>query len=496
MNSTDTRNLDEYIMNWNIDEPLIGLNYIVEYQRDGGREPMYECMLCDFTGYMHIFVLHLVGFKHRMNYMTKEYPEMMKLDTSKLKHEELCDIIKERAVIIQKLEGKKSIQVVRGHDLPSTVGMVKRVPLPGNSWQQEWEKNPLKMEQNLMEGIRNLREQSMRNEIMFSTPRDGQYGADVRTSDTYSDLRRDGRDLREENMGATDRFTDKRMQYRENVLSGYTDWNRDKKEPYVESTVSYDQYSNQRVYDRGGLQEDRVQEAPGYVDWKNVHQPESENYFRSSDRYSNVRKDEQPLYQGAGRGTDYRKDDRKYEDEYSAREQTGKLNCMEQKCDFAQPQNFSDVIDLKRKNLYDYLQSFKIKSEDDASFVLKVTKAFKDALIRYYQRKENDPAIKATFDQRATRSIGALNDYSRYNPDVSTSAVRVSESSRGVYDWKQDSLPPTLRQSHDPTSYQSSTTPGKDSALYSSNKRYSTDYKSNTRDVNWGPNASNAFYSR
>lgn len=35
----------------------------------------------------------------------------MKLDASKLKHEELCDIIKERAAIIQKLEGKKSIQV-------------------------------------------------------------------------------------------------------------------------------------------------------------------------------------------------------------------------------------------------------------------------------------------------------------------------------------------------------------------------------------------------
>lgn len=494
MASTNAQTLDEYIMNWNTDEPLIGLNFVIEYQREEGREPIYECMLCEFTGHPHIFVLHLSSFKHRMNYMTKEYPEIMKLDASKLKHEELCDIIKERAAIIQKLEGKKSIQVVRGHNPPCTISMVERVPFQSNSWQQEWEKNPVKMEQNLMEGIRNLREQSVRNEIMFSTPRDGgQYGADVRTSDTYSDLRRDGRDVREENMGGTVSFTYNRTQYRGTASSGCTDWDRDKKEQYVESTVGYDKYSNKRICDdRRGPQEDHVQEASGYVDWKNVHQRESENEFRSSDRYSNVRKNEQPQYQGDGRGTNYRKDDRKYEDEYSAREQTGKVDyCMEQKSDFAQPQIFSDVVDLKRKKLYDYLQSFKIKSEADASFVLKVTKAFKDALIRYYQRKGHDPAIMATFDQRTTgsRSIGAQGGYSRYNPDVSASATRDSESSRGAYDWKRDSLPTNLSQSHDSTLYQSSTTP----ALYSSNKGYSTDYKSN---LNRGPNASNAYSRR
>ncbi|XP_051872819.1 uncharacterized protein LOC127570917 isoform X2 [Pristis pectinata] len=390
MNSTDARTLDEYIMSWNVDEPLIGLNYVIEYQRDGGREPMYECTLCDFTGYLRIFVLHLGGFKHRMNYMTKEYPEMMKWDGTKLKQEELSDIVKERAAIIEKLEGRRSMQVVRGQDPPSTIGMVKRVPLPSNSWQQEWERNPSRMEQELIEGIRNQRELPMRNEIMFSIPRDdGQYGADFRTSDNFSDWRRDGKDLYGENVGATDRFADNRMQYRENISSGYTDWHRNNEEQYVEPTVGYNQYSNQRIDDRGGPHGDHIQEAPGYADWRKVHQQESGNDFRSSERYSNTRNDEQPPYLGDGRCTDYRRNDRKYEDEYSAREQTGKSDYwMEQKGEFSQPQNFSDLGDPKRKKLYDYLQNFKIKSEDDASFVLKVTKTLKDALISYYQKKE------------------------------------------------------------------------------------------------------------
>uniref|UniRef100_UPI00398E65F2 uncharacterized protein isoform X2 n=1 Tax=Pristiophorus japonicus TaxID=55135 RepID=UPI00398E65F2 len=505
MNSGDARSLEEYIMTWNVDEPLIGLNYVIEYQRDGGREPMYECTLCDFTGYMRIFVLHLAGFKHRMNYMSKEYPEMMKWDGTKLKPAELTDIVKERAAIIEKLEGRRSIQVVRGQDPPSTIGIVKRVPLP--SLQQEWEINPSKVGQNLMEGLMNPREQSERSEMMYSAPRDddGQYGADVRISDMYADWRKDNKDAYGELVGAKERYADlrkdNRTQYEENISRGYTDWSRDNKEQYVDATVSYDQYSDQRKDNAGGPYGDRVQDSAGYADWRKVHQEESENDIRGSDRYLNIRKDDQPQYIDDGRGADWRRDDRKqFEDEYTAREQTGKSDrWMELKGDYSQPQSFSDVIDLKRKKLYDYLQKFQIKSEDDASFVLKVTKAFKDALISYYQKKETDPAMRATLDQRTARSTGIPDDYSRYNPDVSASAVPHSESLRGGYDWKQDTLAPNLRQSFDSTSYLSSTTPVRDSALYSSSSRgYSSDYKSSIQDVNWGPNTNtnNTYYGR
>ncbi|XP_067860926.1 uncharacterized protein [Heptranchias perlo] len=564
MSSGDARTLEEYIMSWNADEPLIGLNYVIEYQRDGGREPMYECTLCDFTGYMRIFVLHLGGFKHRMNYMSKEYPEMMKWDGTKLKQAELCDIVKERAAIIEKLEGRRSIQVVKGQDPPSTIGVVKRVPLPSNSgqlsnppqptyprmnssdvrmnqgnigssmsydrvqermnsqsyaqhsyqeygskgWQQEWERNPSRMEQDLMDGIMNPRgEQSLRGEMIYSAPRDdeGQYGADVRTSNMYSDWRRDDKDPYGESVGTMDRYADlrkdNRTQYGENILSGYTDWNRDNKEQYVDATVSYDRYSDQRINDQGGPYGDRIQDSAGYADWRKVHQEEYENDIGGSDRYSNIRKDDQPQYVDDGRGADWRRDDRKqYEDEYSARQQTGKSDrWMEQKCDYSQPQSFSDVVDLKRKKLYDYLQNFQIKSEDDASFVLKVTKAFKDALISYYQKKETDPAIWASLDQRTARSTGIQDDYSRYNPDVSASAIRDSESPRGGYDWKQDTLATNLRQSLDSTAYLSSTTPARDSALYSSSSRgYASDYKPSIQDVNWGTNTNtnNTYYGR
>ncbi|XP_038653544.1 uncharacterized protein LOC119966252 isoform X2 [Scyliorhinus canicula] len=521
MNSgCDTRTFDDYLLSWNASEPLIGLNYVIEYQRDGGRDPMYECTLCDFTGYLRIFVSHLGGIKHRMNYMSREYPEMMKWDANKLKQEDLCLIIKERAAIIEKLEGRKSIKVIRGQDPPSTIGIVKRVPLPNNSgqtpnapqpllpqfsssdirgnpggsmqegmnsqsharhsyqeygskgWQQEWGRNSSKLEQDLMEGIMNTREQPLTSGMMYSAPRneEGQYRADIRSTDMYSDWRKDGKDPYEESAG--DRFADSRKdnrtQYRENVSSGYTDWKRDNKEPFADSTVIYEHYSDQR----GGPYGDRVQDSAGYADWRKVRHEEPENDTRSSDRYSDRRKDD--LLQKPDQWT-------------------------EPKSEYSKPQGFPDAIDLKRKKLYEYLQRFQIKSEDDASFVLKVTKAFKDALISYYQKKETDPATRPTLDQRTARSTGIPDDYSRYNPDATTSAVRGSESPRGGYDWKQDSMATNLRQSLDSSSYLSSAIPARDSALYSASGRgYSADYKSGVPDVNWGMNKSmsNAYFGR
>ncbi|XP_069769700.1 uncharacterized protein [Narcine bancroftii] len=383
MNNTEARTLDEYIMSWTTNEPLIGLNYVIEYQR-AGRESMYECILCDFIGYLHIFVSHLSGFKHRVNYMTKEYPEMMKLDGSKLKEEELFQIVKERAGIIEKLEGKRNIQVIRGHDPPSSIGTVQRVPLLSNSWQQEMERNPSRMEQDLIEGTVNPRDQLMGSKMIFSTAKeDGQYETNVSTS-MYPDWRRDEKDLYGENTGATERFAENRMQLREVLSSGHTDWSRDIKGPYE----GYDQCSNQQMDDRGAMIADRIQESSGYADWRRPPQQETENFIKSSERYSNIRNDEQPLYPGDGRGMDYRRDDRQYEDKCRGREQIGKSDCwMERKSNLSR-QKFSDVGDFKRKKMYDYLQNFQIKSEDDASFVLKVTKTFKDALIRYYQKKE------------------------------------------------------------------------------------------------------------
>ncbi|XP_072365054.1 uncharacterized protein [Scyliorhinus torazame] len=479
MNSgCDTRTFDDYLLSWNASEPLIGLNYVIEYQRDGGRDPMYECTLCDFTGYLRIFVSHLGGIKHRMNYM-----------------------------------------VIRGQDPPSTIGVVKRVPLPntpgqvantpqpllpqynsdirGNpggsmqegmnsqsnarhsyqeygskGWQQEWGRNSSKLEQDLMEGIMNTREQPLTSGMMYSAPRneEGQYRADNRSTDVYSDWRKDGKDQYEESAG--DRFADprkdNRTQYRENISSGYTDWKRDNKEPFADSTVIYEQYSDQR----GGPYGDRVQDSAGYADWRKVRHEEPENDTRSSDRYSDRRKDD--LLQKRDQWT-------------------------EPKSEYSKPQGFPDAIDLKRKKLYEYLQRFQIKSEDDASFVLKVTKAFKDALISYYQKKETDPATRPTLDQRTARSTGIPDDYSRYNPDVPTSAVRGSESPRGGYDWKQDNLATNVRRSLDSSSYLSSATPARDSALYSASGRgYSADYKSGIPDVNWGMNKSvtNAYFGR
>ncbi|GCC25047.1 hypothetical protein chiPu_0003452 [Chiloscyllium punctatum] len=511
----DTRTFDDYLLAWNADEPLVGLNYVIEYQRDGGRDPMYECTLCDFTGYLRIFVSHLGGIKHRMNYMSREYPEMVKWDATKLKQEELSLIVKERAAIIEKLEGRRSIKVIRGQDPPSTISVVKRVPLPSNDvrmnqggslqegmnsqsyaqrsyqeygskgWQQEWERNPSQVEQDLMEDIVYAREQSLTNKMMYSVPRhdEGQYRTEVRSSDMYSDWRRDDKDFYEESIGVMDRYADLRKdnksQYQENVSSGYTDLKRER-EQYVEASTGYEQYSDQRRGPYG----DRLHES---ADWRNVYHKEHESDIRSSDRYSNIRKDYQLRYMDDGRGADWKRDDRKqYEDEYREREQTGKSDHrMQKKGDYSQPPRFPDVIDSKRKKLYNYLELLPEKKK-----MLNKISVYCSIL--------QDPAMRATLDQRTARSTGTPDDYSRYNPDASASAVRGSESPRGGYDWKQDTLATDVRQSFDSSSYLSSSA-ARDFAMYpSSGRDYSSDDKSGSQYMNWGTsvNLANTYFGR
>lgn len=179
-------------------------------------------------------------------------------------------------------------------------------------------------------------------------------------------------------------------------------------------------------------------------------------------RHSN---DKQGPYQDDTRSSVWRRDGQnQYENEHSEREQTGKFHHWRvDKDNYSRTESVSDVADIKRKKLYDYLQNFQIKSEDDASFVLKVTKAFKDAIITYYKRKETDPATRLSLDQGIARCFKSPDDYSRYKTEVSAADLRDSESRRGGCDWKQDT-PANVRPPLDHPSYVSSSTSARDYA--------------------------------
>ncbi|KAM9285925.1 uncharacterized protein FYN16_014869 [Cariama cristata] len=64
------------------EEPLVGLEHVVEIRFEGRKEPHYECKLCGFNTEMAPMIEHLSGYKHRRAYISKEFPDKMKRKTT------------------------------------------------------------------------------------------------------------------------------------------------------------------------------------------------------------------------------------------------------------------------------------------------------------------------------------------------------------------------------------------------------------------------------
>eukprot|EP00062_Callorhinchus_milii_P019485 gi/632974091/ref/XP_007903483.1/ PREDICTED: uncharacterized protein LOC103186336 isoform X1 [Callorhinchus milii] len=92
--------------------PLIGLNHVIEYQSEGAPDPLFFCRLCGYRGGFSSFLSHLFGYKHRLKYISKEYPEALQLEGAKLKHSEMNALVKEKAALIEKLDGRGKVKIV------------------------------------------------------------------------------------------------------------------------------------------------------------------------------------------------------------------------------------------------------------------------------------------------------------------------------------------------------------------------------------------------
>ncbi|XP_014111584.1 PREDICTED: uncharacterized protein LOC102111982 isoform X2 [Pseudopodoces humilis] len=106
------------------EEPLIGLEYVVEIRFEGRREPRYECRLCGCNTEVAPMIEHLSGYKHRREYISKEFPDKMRRKPSDAKE---CKVsfLKRIAGELEKSEGLKMYKI-EGYTRPATSSPSKK----------------------------------------------------------------------------------------------------------------------------------------------------------------------------------------------------------------------------------------------------------------------------------------------------------------------------------------------------------------------------------
>ncbi|KAM6349404.1 uncharacterized protein O3Q21_010307 isoform 2-T2 [Podargus strigoides] len=117
------------------EEPLVGLEHVVEIRFEGRKEPHYECKLCGFNTEMAPMIEHLSGYKHRRAYISKEFPDKMKRKTTDVKE---CKVLFLRRIAreLEKTEGLKMYKI-EGYIRPSTSPPSKKKARWENDYKHE-----------------------------------------------------------------------------------------------------------------------------------------------------------------------------------------------------------------------------------------------------------------------------------------------------------------------------------------------------------------------
>ncbi|RXM33438.1 hypothetical protein EOD39_5437 [Acipenser ruthenus] len=107
------RSLEQYLKNTKLNEPVIGLQYVAEFRSPNDElPPHYLCKLCKVKAKQLGFVTHITGWKHRYNYMKKKHADMVPFDETQVKDARMHKTIKEKAELVEHLEGRGEIEVV------------------------------------------------------------------------------------------------------------------------------------------------------------------------------------------------------------------------------------------------------------------------------------------------------------------------------------------------------------------------------------------------
>uniref|UniRef100_A0A8C2ISI5 C2H2-type domain-containing protein n=1 Tax=Cyprinus carpio TaxID=7962 RepID=A0A8C2ISI5_CYPCA len=97
---TDIREYLEYL---NLDEPIIGLNSLIQVPDHGKTVLKYKCRMCVVEMDLYSMVAHIVGCKHRQKYLELKRPDLVTWQDNNQKQPGL--VARAKAAVVEKQEG-------------------------------------------------------------------------------------------------------------------------------------------------------------------------------------------------------------------------------------------------------------------------------------------------------------------------------------------------------------------------------------------------------
>ncbi|KAM9838342.1 uncharacterized protein ACBR49_017068 [Aulostomus maculatus] len=102
--------ISHYLAYLNLDEPIIGLNFLEEIPSDPSDPqagPRYTCVMCNLTANLPEIVHHVIGRKHRLKYVESKRPDLVTWDKDSVMSQRTGGkIIRARAEIIERQDGR------------------------------------------------------------------------------------------------------------------------------------------------------------------------------------------------------------------------------------------------------------------------------------------------------------------------------------------------------------------------------------------------------
>ncbi|XP_078394807.1 uncharacterized protein LOC144678781 isoform X1 [Cetorhinus maximus] len=347
--------LEQHLRDAGVQDPLIGLNYVIEYQTERSPDPAFFCELCNCRGGFASFMSHLLGYKHRLNYMAKVYPDALQLDGAKLKQSELNALVKEKAEFIEKIDGRGNVKVVLD-DVPIELS-------GGNSGRR------------VSDNYGHLDSRSSRRENFRSSFGQNMNAASSISYESRMAQSQDGQSRRENfgssfdhiNMESSSAYDPRRLRSQDGQPGNFS--------RYENFGSNFGQHVNMGS---SSSYESRMPHSQDYRsagevmhdDWrKNI---KSEETFHMSWSGDNIRDS----------GDDYRRGEqmRSYRSDYT---KGSDVDDRWMQNEFEPYRSGDSKPTYTNEELFEYLQNFQITSDSDASFALKVTQSLTDGLMEY-----------------------------------------------------------------------------------------------------------------
>ncbi|KAG8442605.1 hypothetical protein GDO86_011407 [Hymenochirus boettgeri] len=121
-------------------EPLIGLEYVMEYRvqtRLKKIETKYICEICKLNTDLIPMIEHLCGFKHRKHYIAKEYPFVLKTPSNK--NEDRAQFMRRMALEIEQEIGTKMYKIDPATKIESLLDLQIPPPKKQRKKKSRWE---------------------------------------------------------------------------------------------------------------------------------------------------------------------------------------------------------------------------------------------------------------------------------------------------------------------------------------------------------------------